>query len=141
MTYRYWLVNFSADTTETGCTTSTAYIRTTWGADSNYCATEMLRDFCRQPFGREVEYVQGCGPCLNWVISDSTHEQWIEAPRTKWGRTLRMTVTWEKNGKFVISQQDENPTGPPVPTYDDLARENAELRERLAHPTEDDRGS
>lgn len=137
MNYRYWLVGYSADTTETGSTFNRAYIRTQWMgyASQDYCAEEMLRDFCREQFGREVEYVMGYSPCLNWHIHKSTHEQWVKAERQLWGGTpttsLRMTVGMERGGKFKILQKDKNPTTPPDPTYDDLVRENAELRQQL----------
>jgi len=129
MTYKYWLVPYSADTTETGSTFNRAYIRTTWG---NHCALEMLRDFCREKFGHEVEYVQGVSPCLNWHIHPSDHDSWVKAERGRWGGTpttaLRLTVSVERAGKFKVLQEDKDPTTPPKPTYEDLERENAELR-------------
>jgi hypothetical protein len=138
MNYRYWLVPYGADCNETGMTQNVAYIRTTWGGHPSHdsCAVEMLRDFCREKFGPEVAYVQGCAPCANWIIGTSDHEAWVKAERRRWGgyptTALRLTVSMERGGKFKILAEDKDPTGPPVPTYEDLQRENAELKERIA---------
>ena len=114
MNYRYWLVPYGADCNETSTT----------------------RNFCREKFGPEVAYVQGCAPCANWIIGTSDHEAWVKAERRRWGgyptTALRLTVSMERGGKFKILAEDKDPTGPPVPTYEDLQRENGELKERIA---------
>lgn len=140
MSYGYWFVPYGADCTETGCTQNRAYIRTTWGGHPNHYEKGMeaaqIRDFCRQTFGPEVAYVQGCAPCLNWIVRESTRDIWGKAERQLWGgyptTSLRISLSIERDGKFKVEQQDENPTKPPQPTYEDLQRQNAELRERLS---------
>lgn len=139
MNYNYWYVPYGADCTETGMTQNRAYIRTSWGGHPNHYQKELeaaqIRDFCRQKFGAEVAYVQGCAPTLNWMVRESTREQWEKSERQRWGgyltTSLRISLAIERGGEFKIEQEDVDPTEPPKPTYEDLQRENAELRERL----------
>lgn len=139
MNYGYWFVPYSADCTETGMTQNRAYIRTMWGGHPNHHQNELeaaqIRDFCRQKFGPEVAYVQGCAPTLNWIVHASTREQWERAERQLWGghltTSLRISLTIERAGEFRIEREEIDPAHPPQPTYEDLQRENAEMRQIL----------
>lgn len=144
MNYGYWFVPYCADCTETGMTQNRAYIRTTWGGHPNHYQRELeaaqIRDFCRQKFGPEVAYVQGCAPTLNWIVRESTREQWEKAERQLWGgyptTSLRISLAIERGGEFKIEQEEKDPAHPPKPTYEDLRRENAELRLRASQGEE-----
>lgn len=140
MKYFYWFVPYGADCTETGCTMNRAYIRTVWnGYESQYdkeIAAAHMRDFCRLKFGAEVAYVQGVAPCFNWSIHDSNAQAWERAERQRWGgyptTALRITLEIERDGRFVETLSETNPIMPPQPAYEDLLRENRELRQQLA---------
>jgi hypothetical protein len=133
--YRYWFIGYGADCTETGLTTARAYVRTAWGGHPNHdsATLPMLRDFCRERFGKEAAFVQGVAPTPNWTVAESTEAAWLNAEPQRWGgaptEVQRLTVTFERGGKFVLQLDEKNPKGPPKPTYEDLLEENQRLRE------------
>jgi hypothetical protein len=136
--WKYWVVRYGADCDETGDTYDIAYIRTSWGGfpAQDSCAAELLADWCRERFGRQVRYVQGVAPCLHWRISPSITAEWQEAKRRKWGgeptTALRLSIVMRPGDRHEVVSEEKNPTTPATPTYEDLALENAELKSRLS---------
>lgn len=87
MEYKYWLINHNADTTETGCPMNRTYVRTEWAGypAQQHSELTILRDFCRERFGAETEYVQGVAACANWSVHAIDETAFKEAQPIRWG--------------------------------------------------------
>lgn len=63
----YWFVRYGADLTEgRGLTASIllkVYMHRDW-----YPVEGLVRDYCARNFGREVDFVQGVQPTMNWIV-------------------------------------------------------------------------
>jgi len=84
---RYWRIAHGADTIESGFCMFVDYISTRWDGFpmQRGCEEAILRDWCRERYGREVGYVQGVAPCFNWLIMRSTKEEFQKATPVMWG--------------------------------------------------------
>ena len=98
---RYWRISHGADTTETGYCMFVDYVMTRWDGFpmQQCCGVEILRDWCRERYGKEVEYVQGVAPCPNWAIGRSTKGAFQNAQPILWGgrpsgvpRQIRLSI-------------------------------------------------
>lgn len=113
---RYWKIWHVADTTETGYTMFMDYVLTQWDGSpmQQSCEREILRDWCRDRYGKEVKYVQGVAPCHNWMIMESTKDEFQQAPPKMWGGVPsgaphRISLSFGDHGRVEILGEEEAP--------------------------------
>lgn len=84
---RYWRIGHNADLTETGYPMSRTYVCTTWRGHEmqQTYVRELLHDFCRQRFGPQVVYVQGCAPTLDWTVTELDRDEFAHHEPVVWG--------------------------------------------------------
>jgi hypothetical protein len=89
----YWRVDHHPDLTETGCRTQRTYIKTIWvGFESQQAyVKDIIEDYCYKTWGDKVAYVQGVAPTLNWIVIESTENDFVSAPPIRRGDYLGKT--------------------------------------------------
>ncbi len=108
---KYWLVSHTADTTETGRRMERTYVKTIWRGIQGlrFAEKEILQDWCRAKYGREVAWVQGVAPVRNWTVRESTTDAFELAEPIVWGGVktkTRRVVLGIGNSRGVTVESD-----------------------------------